>query len=278
MSKAMQASRQEYALGHSEQELDRLIEQSWFFGDISEQFLRLAGLDEGMHVVDVGCGPGDVSFLAARFVGPTGSVIGVDRSEDAVRLAEQRAGAAGLKNVSFMVADISELELDEPVDALIGRLVLMYFPDPSPVVRHLAGLVKPGGIVAFEDFDVNAPKSVPPVALFDLTIERIRQAFVRAGADIETGLKLGRIFQDAGLAQPQTILGGRAEFAADSYLYNVVAQVARTILPVMEKTGIATADEIDIDTLADRLRAETIAAGATLVSPALIGAWTRTKA
>jgi SAM-dependent methyltransferase len=257
--------------------LNRLIEQSRFVGDISEHILRLAGLGEGMTVLDVGCGAGDLSFLAARFVGPSGSVIGVDRSDDAVLLARERAASAGLTNVSFIVADISELELDEPVDALIGRLILMYFSDPAVVVRHLARLVKPGGIVCFQDYDLYAPKSVPRVELGELTLERIQQAFIRAGADIQTGLKLGQIFKEAGLPQPQTILGGRAEFASDSPIYDQVAMITRTMLPVMEKMGIATAEEVDVDTLASRLRAETIAANATVVGPTLIGAWTRTE-
>ena len=71
-----------YILGHDPGELDRLIAQARFFGDLTEEVLRRAGVGPGMRVLDVGCGTGDVSFLAARLVGPTGSVLGVDRSAD----------------------------------------------------------------------------------------------------------------------------------------------------------------------------------------------------
>ncbi|WP_309570182.1 methyltransferase domain-containing protein [Deinococcus sp.] len=64
--------------------------------------LRLAGLREGIRVLDIGCGAGDVSFLARSLVGDCGSVTGVDRSPDAVAAARNRAHSAGLTNVEFM--------------------------------------------------------------------------------------------------------------------------------------------------------------------------------
>ena len=67
--------RPDYVLGHSEDELKRLIDQARFFGDLTAQVLHLAGLGPGMRVLDVGCGAGDVSFLAASIVGPQGVVI-----------------------------------------------------------------------------------------------------------------------------------------------------------------------------------------------------------
>jgi 2-polyprenyl-3-methyl-5-hydroxy-6-metoxy-1,4-benzoquinol methylase len=262
-------------LGHSQTELDRLIHQARFFGELTAQVLHLAGLKPGMRVLDVGCGAGDVSFLAASLVGPEGQVIGVDRSPEAVALASQRAATAGLTNVRFLAQDLSELTLDEPVDALIGRLVLMYFADPAVLLRCLVGLVKPGGMVAFHELDLAGAKSEPACQVFETAVERVRQTFTRAGADIRTGLKLGRIFQEAGLPAPQMILGARVESGADSLIYAQVEQVTRTLLPLMERTGVATAEEVGIDTLAARIREEAVAGNATLVSPSLIGAWTR---
>ena len=72
----------DYVLGHSKAELQRLEEQAQFFGDLTALVFREAGLREGMHVLDIGSGAGDVSFLAGQFVGSSGSVLGIDRSED----------------------------------------------------------------------------------------------------------------------------------------------------------------------------------------------------
>ncbi len=156
-----------YALGSSNAELERLIQQAAHVGDLTAQVLQLAGLRQGMRVLDVGSGAGDVAFLAARLVGPEGEVIGVDQSPEAVALANRRAAAAGLSHVSFRVGDVASLELDGPVDAVIGRLVLMYFRDPAAVVRRLAGLARPGGIVAFQEFDLAAAHAEPRCELFE---------------------------------------------------------------------------------------------------------------
>ncbi|MGW4165275.1 methyltransferase domain-containing protein, partial [Streptomyces sp. NPDC004788] len=73
-----------YLLGHSPAETDRLVLQARLYDPITEQALRTAGLRSGMRVLDVGCGAGDVTFLAARIVGPTGSVTGVDAAPRAL--------------------------------------------------------------------------------------------------------------------------------------------------------------------------------------------------
>src|SRR6266571_1409689 len=78
------AGSNQYALGHATGEIERLIEQGRFFGDLTERLFRDAGMRPAMRVLDIGCGMGDVSFLAASLVGPEGAVTGVDRSPEAI--------------------------------------------------------------------------------------------------------------------------------------------------------------------------------------------------
>jgi ubiquinone/menaquinone biosynthesis C-methylase UbiE len=264
-----------YILGHSGEELNRLISQARFFGDLTAQVLLSAGLCEGMRVLDVGCGVGDVSFLAASIVGPEGRVLGVDKSPEAISLASQRATTAGLTNVQFLTQDLSNLVLDEPVDALIGRLVLMYFADPAVTLRRLTTFLKPGGVIAFHEMDMEGAKSEPTCELFETAVQRIRQTFTHAGADTRTGLKLRRIFQEAGLPAPHLSLSARVEGGPDSPGYEVVAQTLRSVLPMMERFGVAKPEEVAIETLAQRLRDEVTACNGVIVLPHLIGAWTR---
>src|SRR3981081_1121878 len=80
-----------YVLGHSKQELRRLMLQAENLRPITTRLLREAGLAPGMRVVDLGCGVGDVAFLAAEIVGPTGTVIAIDRNATAVVPATPRA-------------------------------------------------------------------------------------------------------------------------------------------------------------------------------------------
>ncbi|GBD32122.1 Aklanonic acid methyltransferase DnrC [bacterium HR33] len=271
----------DYVLGHSQPELERLVHQGRFFGELTEIMLLKAGLAPGMRVLDVGCGAGDVSFLAAKFVGPEGTVIGVDKAPEAIAFAQQRAQSAGLSNVQFIAADLADFQLDgEPVDALVGRLVLMYFPDPAAVLRRLLAFVKPGGIVAFQELDLlpSPPPEImshPQCETYVAAGTRINQAFARAGIDGRIAFKLGSIFQQAGLPAPEMLAMQRVERGADSLIYEWIAQTTRTVLPLMQQTGVATAEAVQVDTLAERIRQEAVEKDCTLITPPLIAAWAR---
>jgi 2-polyprenyl-3-methyl-5-hydroxy-6-metoxy-1,4-benzoquinol methylase len=265
-----------YVLGHSAEELNRLIDQARLFGELTEDVFVRAGIGPGMRVLDVGCGAGDVSFLLARMVGPSGAVVGVDRSEDAVAMANARAQAMGLSQVSFSQGDIEDISLDQPVDAAVGRFVLMYSPEPSVSLRRVAANVRAGGIVAFQEMNVAEAKSFPHVDLFEQSMRWIIETLDREKVKNLMGLGLFRTFVEAGLPPPQMIMGARVEGSSDSLGYQIVAQVVKSLLPVMEKLGVANEKEVQIETLAQRLRDEVISQGAVIVLPPLVGAWTRT--
>jgi ubiquinone/menaquinone biosynthesis C-methylase UbiE len=266
-----------YILGHSDAELQRLISQGRLFGELTEQVLRLAGLQQGARVLDVGCGSGDVSFLLASMVGPSGTVIGVDKSPEAISVAQQRAKSLGSTNVSFEVADVMEYKPSQPFDAVVGRLILMYFPGPTLIaaLRRLAGHVKPGGLVIFQEMEMSTGRSVPDLPLVKLSGHRIRETFRRAGLDHDTGSKLYSAYIQAGLPAPKMILGGRVESGPEGKAaYEWMAQTTRSLLPLMQKVGVSTAEEVDVDTLSARLQEEITAANALFLPPAFIGAWT----
>lgn len=269
----------DYPLRHTREELERLVQQGRFLGDLTEHLLHQARLAPGMRVLDVGCGAGDVSFLLAKLVGPQGTVIGVDKAPEAIAYAQKRAKEAGLGNVHFVTADLAEFQLDgEPVDALIGRLVLMYFPDPAAVLRRLLAFVKPGGIVAFQELDLapSPPREImchPFCETYVTAGTRVNQTFARAGIDGRTAMKLGQIFQRAGLPAPQMLAMARVERGPDSPIYDWIARVTRTVLPLMQQVGVATAEEVQVDTLADRMRREAVEKDCTLVTPPLVAAW-----
>lgn len=268
-------STQGYVLGHADAELERLMLQSRFFGVLTEQLLRDAGLAPGMTVLDVGCGAGDVSLLAARMVGPRGRVIGVDASAVAIALARRRAQAMGYDHVELHTGDLATFDVDRPVDALIGRLVLVHLPDPSAVLKRLAARVAPGGIIAFHEIHIAGAIAAPPCPLFETSVRRLHETFQRVGVDPSTGLRLAQIFLGAGLPKPEMLLGARVEHHTGTEMYANFVEITRTLLPAMERTGVATAAEVDLPTLGERLCAEAAANSATLVGPPLIGAWTR---
>src|SRR5262249_59394792 len=107
----------DYALGRTNTEYERLIEQAELMQPLTERVFHAAGITTGMRVLDIGCGMGDVSFLVADFVGPHGSVVGVDLDAAVLRMADQRRAARGLTNVSFREGDARTIDADGPFDA-----------------------------------------------------------------------------------------------------------------------------------------------------------------
>ena len=176
-------ARTPYVLGHGSDEHRRLMLQSRFVGDLTETVFMRAGLAPGMSVLDIGCGAGDVSFLAAAFVGPTGKVLGIDQSPDSVALASERAKSAGLTNVRFEVGILENLQQAGPFDALVGRLILLYLQDPAATLKKLAELVRPGGLVIFQEMEMATARSVPDIPLWSSCGKWIVEAFKRAGVE-----------------------------------------------------------------------------------------------
>ena len=264
-----------YALGHSEQEFERLNRQSQAFEPFTRQLLQQSGISAGMRVLDVGCGPGDVAFLAADLVGPTGDVTGADRAIAAVERAAARAQARRVPNVKFLEGDPTELQFDRPFDAVVGRLVLMYYPDPVEALRKLAVHVREGGLVIFQEFDVANCRSLPLAPTFELSLDRIKRTLSATGARTQLGLDLYSVFVAAGLPGPSMRMDALIGGGPDCPIFDLVAEVTRSLSPAMEKLKIATAREVDISTLAQRMRDEVVAARGIVLSPVLIGSWSR---
>jgi 2-polyprenyl-3-methyl-5-hydroxy-6-metoxy-1,4-benzoquinol methylase len=270
----MPSSASTYLLGHEDVEVRRLMLQARLYDPYTEHALRLAGLRPGMRVLDVGCGPGDVSFVAARLVGPEGAVIGIDAA-DIVELARARAAEHGFTSVRFEQTTVGDLKLDEPVDAVIGRLILMHLPDPVATLRQLAGLIRPGGVIAFSEFDMTGARSVPDLPLWLAARDAIIETFTAMGLDPTFAATLPTLFQRAGLGAPQMALGAPVGGADHTELIGFVVEALRSLLPARNKLGLPTDEFADPDALLVRLRDDAIAAGAVVTSPALITAWSR---
>jgi hypothetical protein len=151
----------------------------------------------------------------------------------------------------------------------------MYLPDPAATLAHLVTFVRPGGVVVFQEMEMSLARSVPPVRLYQICLDVVLESFRRAGCEIDMGSRLFSIYQQAGLSRPDLRMEGRVEGGAGSSVYELTAETVRSLLPVMERLGVATSSELDIDTLAARLEAEACAGGAVIMPPPMIGAWAR---
>jgi arsenite methyltransferase len=123
----------------------------------------LGALRGGEHVVDVGCGAGIDSLIAARMVGPDGKVVGVDMTPAMLEKARRNVMEAGLDNVSFREGYGEALPVySDWADVVISNGVLNLFPDKLGGLQEMARVLKPGGRLQIGDILVQ--KAVPESA------------------------------------------------------------------------------------------------------------------
>ena len=266
-----------YAMGRSEGERRRLVEQAALYAASTRLLLTEAGLRPGWRVVDAGCGVGDVTLLAASLIGPDGTVVGVDTDAEALAVAEGRAAHAGLADhVRFVHGDLRDVSFDDGFDAVVGRFVLMYLRDPVEGVRRLARHVRPYSEPGTSGYERNRPSNwnswkatMPP----GRTVEWVVEAFRGAGVETNMGFRLPATFRDAGLPWPQAFVHTPLAGGPDHPAYSLFAHVLESLLPLIEGLGVSTRDEIGIDTYVHRLATEAVAHHAAGSAAPVVGAW-----
>ena len=266
--------RVEYVLGTSDRERQRLIRQARHLRDQTLDAFRWAGIGKGMRVLDIGCGVGDVAMLAAGLVGPAGSVVAIDRDRDNLDFAAGRAAKEGLATIEFRVAEIDAFADAQPFDAIVGRYILLFLPDRVAALRSLLRSLRPGGIAVMIEPDFSLPfRSFPPAPLFSQVTEWLRALAAAGNLNVDSGPALLRIFSEAGLNGTKLDCRQWAGGGVEYEIYGLLADTLESMLPALERHGIAKREAVDIATLEARLKAEAVALGSVLFSYRNISAW-----
>jgi len=266
-----------YVLGHSEAEIRRLQTQAAILRPITERLLRCAGIQPGMRVLDLGSGAGDVAILAAELVGPSGSVVGIDRNPQVLSIATQRARTRGLQHLAFHEAAADTFVDNTGFDLVVGRYVLIHQTNPAAFLRVAAQLAKPGGTIAFHELRLrDASRSLPQVPLWDLIDTLLRLAFSSAVPHYDAGDRLIQHFADAGLPEPKLFCETHILGTSDAPHYRWMVDTLRSVLPQLRRIGIVPEEFIEVATLERRLREAVLTAHSQVAGPPQICAWART--
>jgi len=270
----MTAGQVDYVLGHTSVEQQRLIRQARVLAPLTERFLRDAGISSGMRVLDIGCGMGDVTMIAAQLVGSAGHVTSIDLDQASIETAHKRAVALGLENTSFSRADITAYAPAGPFDAIVGRLVLLFIRDPVAIINRLCGMLRPGGILALQeptwklglDYTVHLP-------LHLAVSKAARDAFQAGGACTEMEQQLYQGFIAAGLHAPQL----RVELPVGNSpaVRRLLPDLLAAVMPNIISKGVPIDHLGDLDTLKDRLDQELDSQNSFACYVPLIGAFAR---
>lgn len=244
--------------------------------EMTERLLDDAGILPGMRALDIGCGPGAVSFMLSQRVGDRGHVFGVDRSPQMLALARKKAQDRGVSNITFLEGgfDVAFPERGT-LDAVVGRRVLMYQADAAQAVAQLTDAVRPGGVIAFHEHDmVEVSDSRTSLPLHDRVRSWLREMLRVEGANLRMGFDLHAALSAAGLVVER--VRAEANVLTPTADYPIGA-IIRAVLPRLTQHGIATETEVDVETLDDRLAAERRAAGATCLWEMVFCAWGRKR-
>jgi ubiquinone/menaquinone biosynthesis C-methylase UbiE len=267
----------DYALGYTDAEQERLMQQAALNAPYTERFFREAGIEMGHRVLDLGSGMGDVSMLVAGLVGVSGEVVGIERDAASIERAQARVARAGLRNVTFLKTDVNEIVIDQRFDAVVGRFVLMFLPDPVSVLRSVSRLVRPGGVLAFQE-----PSWIPMLALgerlplWSCVLRSIHETILRSGANPEMGLALYSIFQEIGLPAPKMHL--EIPLGSGTGFVRIITDLVCSLQPLAMVHNVSLEELGDLNTLRDRVCAEIAAANTVVNVVPLLGVWSRKKA
>ncbi|MGF7153491.1 class I SAM-dependent methyltransferase [Novosphingobium gossypii] len=221
----------------------------------SSRFFGNIGIGAGMRILDVGCGNGDLSRLVASLTGPSGEVVAIDRSQQAIAMAQRMDANPLAAHIHYCTVDLaSELPDLGQFDAIVGRRVLMYLPDAVATLERLAALARPGATLAFQE---HARTSLP-AGLGDIPLHRqlydwTWRTVAAEGGDVALAFRLAKIMQALGL----TVEDARSEaILLHSSEPSFLPTLAEVMLPRAVECGIARTEELDVATLDQRIEEE----------------------
>ena len=243
----------------------------------TQRYFADAGISRGMHVIEIGCGGGEVTQILAVQVDSSGSVVAIDRDQRALATAEDRMRGLGIEHVKFVCADVTKSDLSleafphESFDVLAGRRVLMYLQNPVEVLRCLSRLLKSGGLIVFEETDSTmVPARTSSMPAHDQATELFRRMLVAEGANTAMGFELPTALVQAGLQfekiRAEAVIQGQGSQDPLPALLGLVQSRLIT-------AGIASQSEID--SLAVQLRMESRDPACVYVSEMSFCAWAR---
>jgi len=161
------------------------MRRGYYDEHLRDTVINRAKIKRGNIVLDVGIGTGFLALGAARAVGKTGKIIGVDLSEAMLNKAKANLSKRGLANrVEFRVGDAENVPLeDASVDVAIGNMILHHCPDPQRAIREMTRVLKPSGKLVVSDLEEHHEEWLK-TEMSDLwlgfSLEKIRKMFTQA--------------------------------------------------------------------------------------------------
>ncbi|MGB6876272.1 MAG: methyltransferase domain-containing protein [Candidatus Acidiferrales bacterium] len=259
-----------FAAGEAAAERLRLLDR--VFNPTTRELLTNLGLAPGWQIADIGCGIGLNAMWMAERVGPSGSVTGIDMSEEQMRIAQANAGTAGIKNAFFRQGTATATGLPRAsFDLVYARFLLCHLTNPVAALEEMHALLKSGGLVVCEDFISSTITTYPETRAYLRLSEIYPIMDAKRGVDSNAGAKLHQHFRSAGFRATEIKMELPAFLRGEEKRF--WEMTLREAIPVIVEAGVAR--EEDIEQICDEMH--TIAEDETilLAVTTVVQAWAR---
>lgn len=152
----------------------------------------------------------------AKWVGPDGHVVGLDRDRIKLEMARESARASHIENIKFLELSLSDWSESEAYDLVYSRFLLQHLASPAGALSRMWKAVRPGGALAVEDMDHDGWSSVPQNSGVEFLRDGLKTAIGAYGGDPSVGRRLVELFREAGIPSPEGRKLGRGAFAPDT--------------------------------------------------------------
>jgi ubiquinone/menaquinone biosynthesis C-methylase UbiE len=208
-----QTPRSDYLLGINQTELDRLRFQHTVWKPVTDRFFDRLGVSAGWRCLDVGAGPGFVAMDLRDRVGEEGTITVLEPSQFYLDWFRSEVSARGWKNVAFVHESVDQADLPrEQFDLLYIRWVMSFISDPEQFLLPLVAALKPGGIIAVQDYYYEGLSLFPRGGAFEMMPDVVREYYKRNGGDAYVAGSLPALFRKHGLSvidfTPVCLAGG----------------------------------------------------------------------
>ncbi len=206
-------AKDEYLLGVNDSELDRLRFQHTVWGPLTRDFCARLGVKAGWKCLDAGSGPGLVTMDLRELVGPAGEVTALEPSPFYLEQCRKETAEKGYNNIHFVQGKVEDTTLpSNEFDLVFSRWVLSFAPDPEKFIVPLIQSLKPGGILAVQDYYYEGLSLWPLGGPFDGMADVVRTYYRAAGGDPYVTGKLPGLFRTHGASliefSPHLLAGG----------------------------------------------------------------------
>lgn len=234
----MEQSEKEYLFGTNEPELSRLEFQHKVWRSMTDPFLQRIGVSQGWKCLDAGSGPGFVSMDLRNIVGDTGEITLLEPSAFYLDSFKSVTQKNNWSNIKYVQGTVEESNLPENYyDLIYSRWVISFVPDPEKFVANLTKALKPGGILAIEDYNYDGLGIFPKGGAWDMMSEIMKDYYKYGNGDPYVASKLPGVYRKCGLElidfKPIIMAGG-----PDSPILEWAHRFFSIHVPIMVEKGI----------------------------------------